>query len=261
MEHPQKETRTQALAKCTWVVGNRPGARTNLEKSRIAPWPYPSSHEPPISSGFAPAWVSTSRFALASRTFGFALGRSLLPVSRKRLGLVSDGGQAVPPKSRCLSGSSASAREGEFARLVSGDHHHACPHTQTHPSLGLRRGCGYYQAWQGAGLDRSALPFPSHQPIAELPRPTKSPIGWQSPARSALPTYPTSSRSSRWSPFGNRVQGAQRSGAPSSGIACYTHDRSGVLEKERPLPSLSKISRTASAHDYGQRRSHGTKSS
>src|SRR5574337_896102 len=261
MERPQKETRTQALASFARVFGSSLGSRTNLEESGTARWPYASSGGAPLSSGPAAVCVPTSRFGLAGRAFGFGLGRTLLPLSRKRLGVVSDGGQALPPKSSCLPRSSAPAGQGKPAGLVSGIHDDPRSNTQTHPGLALRRDFGNYQAGHEPGLDRAALPFPSHQPIAELPRPAKSPVGWQTPARSPLPTYPPSSRAPRRFPFGNRAQRAEASGAPSDRIARHTHDRSGISEADRPFQSLSKISRTESADYYGQRRSYGPKRS
>jgi hypothetical protein len=261
VENPQEKARPQASASASWSSASSLAGRTHTENSRPTLWPYPSGVESPFWSSAATVDVAIPRFALASRAFGFALGRTLLPLSRKRLGLVSAGGQGVPPQSSCLPRSSAPAGEGEPAGLVSGNHDDPRSHTQTHPGLGLRRDFGNYQAGHGPGLDRAALPFPSHQPIAELPRPTKSPVGWQTPARSPLPTYPPSSRAPRWSPFGNCAQRAEASGAPSDRIARYTHDRSGISEADRPFQSLSKISRTGSADYYGQRRSYGPKSS
>jgi hypothetical protein len=253
MECPQKKPRTQALASFSRARGSSLGSRTNVEESGSAHRPYVSSVGISMASGPATIRGQTASLALAARAFGFGVGRALLPLSRKRLGLVSDGGQTVPPKSSRLPGSSASAREGELVGLVSGDHDDPYSHTQTHPGYGLRRGCGNYQARQEPGLDRSALPFPSHQPIAELPRPTKSPLGWQTLARSSLPTYSTGSRSHRRSPFGNRAQRAEASRASSNRIACYTHDRSGVSQADRPFPSLSEISRAQSANHYRER--------
>jgi hypothetical protein len=63
--------------------------------------------------------------------------------------------------------------------LVPRIHDHSSRHSQTHPGLGLRRGFRYYQARYNPGLDRSTLPFSSHQSIAELPRPTKSQTPWK----------------------------------------------------------------------------------
>ena len=90
-------------------------------------------------------FVSISGFALA-QTLGFALGRTLFPLSRKRLGLVCDGAQAVPSKSSRLPRSGASARQRKPAGLVSGNHNDPRLYTQTHPGLGLRRDFWNYQA-------------------------------------------------------------------------------------------------------------------
>ena len=146
------------------------------------------------------------RFVLGTRVLRLPTGPLVLlldglffPLSRKRLGLVCDGGQAVPAKSSRLSRSCAPARE-KHAGLVSSIHNHSRLHTQTHPGLGLRRDFRNYQARHKPGLDRAALPFPSHQPIAAMPGPTQSQIPWQTPARSALPTCPPSSRAAQWRP-------------------------------------------------------------
>jgi hypothetical protein len=261
VEHPQKETRSQALAKFARFVGRHFGARTILEESGAAPWPYAASDGTPLASGAAAVCVPTSRFAIAKRTLGFGLGRTLLPLSRKRLGLVYDGGQAVPSKSSRLPRSCSAGGQREHAGLVSGIHDDPRLHTQTHPGLGLRRGFRNYQARHQPGLDRTALPFSSHQPIAELPRPTQSQLGRQTLARSALPKCPPSSGAPRWPQVANRAQKTETPCSPGNRIARHAHDRSGVSQADRPFQSLSQISRTGSAEYYRQRRSYEPKSS
>lgn len=253
VENPQKEARPQASAMARWSSASSFAQRANIENSGAALWPYPSRFESPLSSGSAAVCVSTSALAPAGRIVGFGLGWSLLPVWRERLGVVPDGGEALPPKSSRLPRSAAPARQGEPAGLVSSDYDDPPSHTQTHPGLGLRRGCGDYQTGHHPGLDRAALPLPYHQSLAELPRPPQSPIGWQSSARSLLPAYPPSSRSPRRPPFANRAQRAERSGASSHRIARHTHDRARVSQKGGPFPSLSETSRTGSAHNHRQR--------
>src|SRR5919109_678819 len=260
MEDPQEKPRPQALAKFARVFGRSLGARANFEKSRTAQWSYGSSFGTPVSSGAAPVCSAPSRFALGKRTFGFGLGRTLLPLSRKRLGLVCDGGQAVPSKSRRLPGSCSVAGQREHEGLVSGIHYDPHLHTQTHPGLGLRRDFRHYQARQEPALDRAALPFSSHQPLAKLPRPTQPQVGWQIPARSALSADSQSSRAPRRSPFANRAQKTEAPRSQSDRIARHPHDRSGVSETDRPFQSLSEISKTESADYYRQRRSYEPKS-
>src|SRR5215467_15630418 len=70
-------------------------------------------------------------------------------------------------------------------------------HPQTGPGLGLRRSFRDRKTGHQPGLDRSTLPFSSHQPIAELPRSTKSQTAWKTVARSSLPTYSSSPRAPR----------------------------------------------------------------
>jgi hypothetical protein len=260
VENPQETARRQASTNPSWSSQSSIAGWPHAEKSRPTLRTYSSRFDSAFSSRPATVRIAISGFALAQRTLGFGLGRPLLSLSSKRLGLVSDGDQAVPSKPSRVLGSSAPGGQGEPAGLVSGIHDDPRSHTQTHPGLGLRRDFGNYQAQHRPGLDRAVLPFSSHQPLAELPRPTKSPVGGQTPARSALSTYPPSSRASRWSPFGNRAYRAEASRSPSNRTAGHAHDRSGVFEADRPFPSLSEISKTGSAHDYGQRRSYGKKS-
>jgi len=215
VEHPRKETRSQALAKRARFVASRFGTRTLLEESGAAHWPYAASHGTPLASGHAAFCVPTSGVALAKRALGFGLGRTLFPLSRKRLGVVCDGDQAVPSKPRRLPRSCAPDWQREHAGLVSGIQNHSPLHSPTHPGLGLRRGFGNYQAGYQPGLDRAALPFPSHQQIAKRPGPAKPQLGRPSPARKALSTYPQSARSPRRIPFANRAQKAQPSRWPS----------------------------------------------
>jgi hypothetical protein len=67
VEHPHKETRSQALAKCARFVGSHFGARTIAEESDAAHWPYAASHGTPLASGHATVCVGNSGFALANR--------------------------------------------------------------------------------------------------------------------------------------------------------------------------------------------------
>src|SRR5690606_22751512 len=119
-----------------WSIASRIAGRTHTEESRSPLQPYPSRLELAFSSYLATVRFALSGFALAKRAFGFGLGRALLPVSRKRLGLVCHGGQAMSSKSRPLPRPFAYPRQRESSRLVSGDRDHSCPDTQTHPGLG-----------------------------------------------------------------------------------------------------------------------------
>jgi hypothetical protein len=252
---------SQAMAKCAWFVGSRFGARTIAEESGAAHGPYAASNGTPLAADPAAVCVARSGFALAQRPLGVGLGRTLLSLSEKRLGLVCDGGQAMPSKSSRLLGSCTSAREREHAGLGSGIYNDPRLHSQTHPGLGLRRDFGNCQARHRPGLDRAALPLPSHQPIAELPRPTQSQIAGQTLARSALPTGAASSGVARWPQVASRAQQTQTSCSASKRIARHAYDRSGVSQADRSFQSLSKISKIESAHYHRQRRSYEPKSS
>jgi hypothetical protein len=91
LEHPHKETRPKTLAKCSWIVGSRFGARAIVEDSDAAHWPDAASNGAPLASGHAAVCVPRSGFAFAKRTIGFDLGRAVFSISRKRLGFVYDG--------------------------------------------------------------------------------------------------------------------------------------------------------------------------
>ena len=166
---------------CLWT--------THTQNSRSTLWPYPSRVELAVSSISAAVHIAISRIALAKRTFGFDLGRTLFPISRERLGFVCDGAQAVTSKSSRLPRSCVQPGR-ENMRGWS----HAF--TTIPPSIHRRIRASVSDeisriiTWHKPWLDRSTLPFSSHQLIAELPRPTKSQIAWQTPARGALPTYP-----------------------------------------------------------------------
>src|SRR5215813_7858466 len=77
LEHPHKETRPQTLAKCSWIVGSRFGARAMVEESGAAHWPDAASNGTPLASGHAAVCVPSSGFAFAKRTVGFDLGRAV----------------------------------------------------------------------------------------------------------------------------------------------------------------------------------------
>jgi len=260
VENSQETARSQGSATMSWSCASRVAQRTHIENPRPTLPPYSSRIELAFPSRYSTIRIPISGFALAKRAIGFGLGRTLFSLSKKRLGFVCDGSQAVPSKSSRLPRSAASAGQREHAGLVSGLHNDSCLHSQAHPGLGLRRDFWNYQARHSPGLDRTALPFPSHQPIAELPRPTQSQLGRQTLARSALPTGPASSGAARWPQVANRAQQAEASCSESNTIACHAHDRSGVSQTDRPFQSLSKISRTGFADYYGQCRSYEPKS-
>jgi hypothetical protein len=261
VENPQETARRQASTNASWSSESSIAGWPHAENSRATLWTYSSSFDSAFSSRPAILRIAISGFALAKRTLGFGLGRPLLSLSSKRLGLVCDGGQAVPSKSSRLPRSGAPAGPREHAGLVSGIHNDPCLHSQTHPGLGLRRDFGNYPARYGPGLDRATLPFSSYQSIAELPRPTQSQIAGQTLARCALPTCPASSGVARWPQVANRAQKTEASCSASNRTARHAHDRSGVSQTDRPFQSLSKISRTRSANYYGQRRSNESQSS
>ena len=99
LEHPHKETRSQALAQWPGFVGSRFGARAIAEESDAAHGPDPTSNGTPLASGPAAVCVPSSGFALAQRPLGFGLGWTLFSLSSHRLGLVCDGAQTLPSKS------------------------------------------------------------------------------------------------------------------------------------------------------------------
>jgi hypothetical protein len=179
VDNPQEAAGPQASSSASWSFGRSVAGWTHIEKSRPALRPYPSRIELAFSSKAATVRIAIAAFALAKRTFGFGLGRTLLSLSRKRLGLVCDGGQAVPSKSRHFPRSCSLAWQREYAGLVSGLHNDPRLHSQTHQGFGLRRDFRNYQPRHKPRLDRAALPFSSHQPLAELPRPTQSQLGRQ----------------------------------------------------------------------------------
>ena len=99
VENPQETARPQASANASWSSESSVAGWPHTENSRATLWPYPSRVESAFSWSSATVHIAISGFALAQRTLGFGLGRTLFPLSRKRLGLVCDGGQAVPSKS------------------------------------------------------------------------------------------------------------------------------------------------------------------
>jgi hypothetical protein len=253
---PQKTARPQVSAIASWNSPRSVCGRTHTENSRPTLRTYSSGVESAISPSSATVHIAASEFAIGKRTFGFDLGWTLLPISKKRLGLVRDGSQAVSSKSSGLPRPCAAARQREHAGLGSRIHHDSPRHPQTGPGLGLRRSFRDRKTGHQPGLDRSTLPFSSHQPIAELPRSTKSQTAWKTVARSSLPTYPSSPRAPRRSSAAIRDQSAQQSCSPSKATACHAYDRSRVSQANRSFQSLSEISKAASTNDYGQPRSY-----
>jgi len=177
LENPQEAAWRQAAANASWGSQSSIARWPHAENSRSTLRTYSSRFQPPFSSSAATVRIGISAFALAQGSLGLGVGRALFPLSRKRLGLVYDGGQALPSKSRRLPRPGALAGQRKYAGLVPGIHNDPRIHTQTHPGFGLRRGCGNYQARYEPGLDCAALPFSSHQPIAELPRTEKPKVG------------------------------------------------------------------------------------
>src|SRR5215475_3258666 len=261
VENPQETAWPQASASASSISASSVCGQTHTQNSRSTLWPYPSRVELAVSSISAAVHIAASGFAFAQRPLGFAHGRALFPLSRERLGVVCDGGQADPSKSSRLPRSRASARQREPAGLVSRIHNHSRLDSQAYPGLGLRRDCRDYQAQHEPGLDRAVLPLPSHQPIAAMPRPTQSQIGRQTLARSPLPTCPPSSRPAPRRPVASRAQKTQTPCSAGKGLARHTHDRSRVSQAHRPFQSLSQISPIESTHYHRQRRSDEPKNS
>src|SRR5262245_30468668 len=65
LEHPHKETRPKTLAKCSWIVGSRFGARAIVEDFGAAHWPDAASNGTPLASGHAAVCIPSSGFAFA----------------------------------------------------------------------------------------------------------------------------------------------------------------------------------------------------
>src|SRR4030095_13980533 len=137
VENPQETAWPQASASASSISASSVCGRTHTQNSRSTLWPYPSRVELAVSSISAAVHIAISGIALAKRTFGFALGRTLFPISRERLGFVCDGAQAVPSKSSRLPRSCAPARQREHA--VSRIHNDSPLYIQTDPGFGLRR--------------------------------------------------------------------------------------------------------------------------
>jgi diadenosine tetraphosphate (Ap4A) HIT family hydrolase len=109
VENPQETARRQASTNASWSSESSIAGWPHAENSRATLWTYSSSFDSAFSSRPAILRIAISGFALAKRTLGFGLGRPLLSLSSKRLGLVCDGGQAVPSKSSRLPRSGAPA--------------------------------------------------------------------------------------------------------------------------------------------------------
>jgi len=121
------------------------------EVSRATLRSYPSRLELAFAPHVATIRFASSDVARAERTAGFDVGRTLLSVSKKGLGPLSDGRKAVPSQPRYFSRSGVAPGQREYARLVSRIHNHSRLYTQTDPSFGFRRGFRHYPTRQGPG--------------------------------------------------------------------------------------------------------------
>ena len=130
VENPQETTRPQASPNARWSSQGGICRRTHTENSRSALWPYPSGVELALSWRSATVHIAVSELSLAERTVGFGLGRTLLSLSKKRLGFVCDGDQTLPSKSSHLPRSGAAQRQREHAGLVPRLHNHSVVDTQ-----------------------------------------------------------------------------------------------------------------------------------
>ncbi len=132
VENPQETTRPQASPNARWSSQGGICRRTHTENSHSALWPYPSGVELALSWRSATVHIAVSKLSLAERTVGFGLGRTLLSLSKKRLGFVCDGDQTLPSKSSHLPRSGAAQRQREHAGLVPRLHNHSVFDTQTY---------------------------------------------------------------------------------------------------------------------------------
>lgn len=187
VENSQKQARPKTSSGARWSSASSVDGGAHTEESRSTLRPDASRSRSTLWSSPAAVGVAASRVEADKRALGFGLGRALLPLSRERLGVVSDGSQTVPSKSSSVPRPYTPGGQGELQRLVSGLRNHSRQYTQTHPSLGFRRDRRDYQAQHKPGLDRSVLPFPSHQPTPAMPRPTQSQVARPALARGALP--------------------------------------------------------------------------
>jgi hypothetical protein len=260
VENSQKKARPKALASPSWNSASDLPGRTYTEISCPTLRPYASRVESPFSTNFAPLRLPTSALVLSGRAVGPGFRRTLLSVSGTALGVVSDGRQSVPSKSSGIPRSSASPRPGERAVLVSDIHDDPCLDTETHLRLGLRRHPGDHWGGYAAGLDRTAVPLPSHQPVAREPRTTQAQTGRQTCARDSLPAHPSSAGTAGRCTPAIGAQAAGKTRSETDGIARDPHGGSRVSEKDRAVQSVSEISGAQSANDYRYRRSYGTKS-
>ncbi len=139
--------------------------RTHTENSRSTLWPYPSRVELAVSSISAAVHIAISGIALAKRTFGFALGRTLFPISRERLGfdvMALKRAIKIAPSFSILCSSQAERTCG-----VGLTHSQPSPlYTQTDPGFGLRRDFRNYRLGTNHGW-MCTLPFSSHQPMQQ----------------------------------------------------------------------------------------------
>ena len=228
VENPQETARRQASTNASWS-----------SESSIAGWPHAENSPAAINSSLKldltlrrglRCWSAIWGFALPKRTLGFGLGRPLLSLSSKRLGLVCDGGQAVPSKSSRLPRSGAPAGPRTCRAGLRHSQRSLPPFTD---ASGPRSPTRFWELSGSvrAGLDRATLPFSSYQSIAELPRPTQSQIAGQTLARSALPTCPASSGVARWPQVANRAQKTEASCSASNRTARHAHDRWEFLRR------------------------------
>lgn len=232
MEDSLEEAGSSSVAFSCQVFGRSFFARPDFEKSYAAlPWSFPASFELPLPSGDASVCDSPQKSELA-RAVGPGLRRTVFSVSRTSLGLVSDGGEAVPSKSSGFPRSCASPGPGECAVLVSSIHNDPRSDLQTHLRLGLRRHPRDHWAGYAAWLDCAAVSVPSHQPAARKPRRTQTQIGRQTHAREPLPAYPSSAGNTGRSTAGIGSQAAEESCSKTNGIPRYAHGGPGISEED-----------------------------
>jgi hypothetical protein len=233
MEDSQKKAGSSSLAFSCRTFRGSFFARPDFEKSYTAlPWSFPPSFELPLPASDASLCDPAQKSELA-RAVDPGLRRTVLSISRALLGSVFDGRKAVPAESSGLPRSCASAGPRKRAVLVSGIHDDSRPDIPPHLCLGLRRHSGDHRAGNAARLDRAAVSFSSHQPVARQPRKTKTQTRRQTRARDPLPAYSPSPGAAGRSTPGIGPQAVEGARAKTNGLSRYAHGSPGVSEKDR----------------------------
>ena len=134
VEHPQKETRTQALATLLPLFGLGTAGRKDVEKPCSTGWTDSPSFELSFSSGLGSICLSTSSVACARGPTGAFDRWSLLSFRPTTLGALFDGAQTMSSKLRSFPGSFAFSRSGESRLLVGNNPYRSATSEHAHSS-------------------------------------------------------------------------------------------------------------------------------